>query len=151
MWHYHHGPRRGQAREALFWKGYRYLRKHAPWMRYEQYRRQGLPIGSGVTEAACKTVFAERLKRSGMTWGRGGGQVIVDLRILVLSGVWPQTHTAYLASRPQPTVVKPASYGQRQHPTYIPRMGGRGFSGIKFPLCVSGYSVRCGVHIEQPK
>jgi hypothetical protein len=68
-------------------------------MKYAQYRRQGLPIGSGVTEAACKTVFAERLKRSGMTWGREGGQVIVDLRILVLSGVWPPTHAAYLGSR----------------------------------------------------
>ena len=25
------------------------------------------PIGSGVTEAACKTVFTRRLKQSGMT------------------------------------------------------------------------------------
>jgi hypothetical protein len=117
MWHYNHGPRRTQAGEALFWKGYRYLRRHAPWMRYERYRRQGLPLGSGVTEAACKTVFAERLKRSGMTWGRAGGQVIVDLRVLVLSGVWQHTHAAYLASRPQPTIVQPASDGQHQDQT----------------------------------
>ncbi len=61
-----------------------------------------LPIGSGVTEAACKTVFAERLKRSGMTWGIAGGQVIVDLRVLVLSGVWERSYTAYLAARPLP-------------------------------------------------
>ena len=69
-----------------------------------------LGIGSGVTEAACKTVFAERLKRSGMTWGSAGGQVILDLRVLVLSGVWHETHQAYLASRLQPTTAKPASY-----------------------------------------
>jgi hypothetical protein len=117
MWHYNHGPRRTKAGEALFWKGYRYLRRHAPWMRYERYRRQGLPIGSGVTEAACKTVFAERLKRSGMTWGRAGGQVIVDLRLLVLSGVWQPTHAAYLASRPQPTIVQQASEGQHHDQT----------------------------------
>jgi hypothetical protein len=117
MWSYNNGPRRTKAGEALFWKGYRYLRRHAPWMQYERYRRQGLPLGSGVTEAACKTVFAERLKRSGMTWGRVGGQVIVDLRTLVLSGVWPQTHAAYLAFRPQPTIVKQASDGQHQDQT----------------------------------
>jgi hypothetical protein len=117
MWYYNHGPRRTKAGEALFWKGYRYLRKHAPWMQYAACRRRGLPIGSGVTEAACKTVFAERLKRSGMTWGRAGGQVIVDLRVLVLSGVWQPTHEAYLASRPQPMIVKEASVGQGQDQT----------------------------------
>src|SRR5205823_4140092 len=95
-------------------KGYHYLRKHAAWMQYAQYRRQGLPLGSGVTEAACKTVFAERLKRSGMTWGRAGGQVIVDLRILVVSDVWQQTHEAYLASRPHPTIAKQAIEGLGQ-------------------------------------
>ena len=117
MWHYNHGPRRTKAGEEVFWKGYRYLRKHARWMRYADCRRRGLPIGSGVTEAACKTVFAERLKRSGMTWGREGGQVIVDLRTLVLSGVWQPTHARYLASRPQPTIVKQASDGQHQDQT----------------------------------
>jgi len=118
MWHYNNGPRRTKAGEELFWQGYRYLRRHAAWMKYAAYRRQGLPLGSGVTEAACKTVFAERLKRSGMTWGREGGQVIVDLRILVLSGVWQQTHEAYLGSRPQPTIIKPASEGQHQDQTF---------------------------------
>jgi hypothetical protein len=111
MWHYNNGRCLSQVREAAFWKAYRYLRKHGVWMAYPQYRRQGLPIGSGVTEAACKTVFAERLKRSGMTWGRAGGQVIVDLRVLKLSGVWQTTHRAYLGSRPVADVVKPASDG----------------------------------------
>jgi hypothetical protein len=117
MWHYNNGPRRTKAGEELFWKGYHYLRRHAAWMKYAQYRRQGMPIGSGVTEAACKTVFAERLKRSGMTWSRAGGQVIVDLRTLVLSGVWQPTHAAYVASRPQPTIVEQASDGQHQDQT----------------------------------
>jgi hypothetical protein len=108
-WHYNH-RQLSKAKEALFWESYRYLRKHAVWMQYADYRRQGLQIGSGVTEAACKTVFAERLKRSGMTWKGAGGQVILDLRVLVLSGVWQQTHQAYLRARPQPTVEKTASY-----------------------------------------
>ena len=57
-------------------------------------------------------VFAERLKRSGMTWGREGGQVILDLRVLVLSRVWQPVHSAYLSSRPQPTAVQQASHGE---------------------------------------
>lgn len=109
MWHYNNRRKPSAAREEGYWQAYRYLRRHGVWMQYATYRRQGLPIGSGVTEAACKTVFAERLKRSGMTWGREGGQVIVDLRVLKLSKVWRPAHQAYLRSRPEPSVVKPAS------------------------------------------
>jgi hypothetical protein len=110
MGHYNTGRALSKAKDEMFWKAYSYLRKHAVWMKYAHYKCQGLPIGSGVTEAACKTVFAERLKRSGMTWSRAGGQVIVDLRVLVLSGVWQPTHHAYIVSRPTPTPVKTASH-----------------------------------------
>ena len=71
-------------------------------MRYQSYRRQHLPIGSGITEAACKIVFTQRLKRSGMAWTREGGQVILDLRVIWLSGVWEAVHQRYLAAKPIP-------------------------------------------------
>ncbi len=61
---------------------YDYLRDHIGHLDYTRYRRNHLPIGSGVTEAACKTVFAQRLKRSGMAWSVAGGQRIVDLRVI---------------------------------------------------------------------
>lgn len=109
MWHYNNGRQLRTGPTAEYWKAYRYVRRHAVWMKYAAYRRQAMPIGSGVTEAACKTVFTERLKRSGMTWSPEGGQVILDLRVLVLSAVWHVAHGAYLRSRPQPTVSKPAS------------------------------------------
>ena len=73
-------------------------------MDYQGYRRRGLPLGSGVTEAACKTVFTQRLKQSGMTWEIEGGQVILDLRIVWLSGVWDEVHRAYLAAKPLPDI-----------------------------------------------
>ena len=57
------------------------------------------PIGSGVTEAACKTVFTQRLKQSGMTWKVEGGQWIVDLRVIHLSGVWSEVYQSYLGSK----------------------------------------------------
>lgn len=113
MWHYNN-RKLSKGRKKEFWKAYRYLRKHARWMNYSQYRRRGMPIGSGVTEAACKTVFAERLKRSGMTWKCEGGQVILDLRVLVLSKVWHEAHSAFLDSKPQPKVVHMGS--PRVHP-----------------------------------
>jgi hypothetical protein len=103
-----------RGRRAEFDKAYRYLRRHARLMPYASNKRQRLPIGSGVTEAACKTVFAERLKRSGMTWGTAGGQVIVDLRVLVLSGVWERSYQASLHARPMPHV---ASYPGRAQQT----------------------------------
>lgn len=93
------------CRQEVFWAAYRYLRRHARWMDYAANKRQRLPIGSGVTEAACKTVFTQRLKCSGMTWEIEGGQVIVDLRVLVLSQVWDRSYTAYLKSQPMPKAV----------------------------------------------
>jgi hypothetical protein len=100
-----------QAEEEEFWKAYRYLRNHSRLMNYALHRRQGLPIGSGVTEAACKTVFTQRLKRSGMRWGNEFGQVIVDLRVIYLSGIWNDVVRRDLHSRPQPQAIeKKGSY-----------------------------------------
>jgi hypothetical protein len=65
-----------------------YFRNHRKQMRYAEYRRQGLPIGSGVVEAACKTLVTHRMKRSGMRWRIPGGQAILTLRSLIQSNRW---------------------------------------------------------------
>jgi hypothetical protein len=90
----------------LYEKAYRYIKKRTQWMRYHLYKRQGLPLGSGITEAACKIVFTQRLKRSGMSWTIEGGQVILDLRVIKLSRVWGKVHQRYLASKPMPIVPR---------------------------------------------
>lgn len=66
----------------------RYIHRNRARMRYAKYLRQGLPIGSGVVEAACKVIVGQRLKRSGMRWSRQGGQHILNLRTLVMSRRW---------------------------------------------------------------
>lgn len=57
-----------------------YFRKRRHLMRYAELSEQGLPIGTGVTEAACKTLVTQRMKQSGMRWGHKGGQAILNLR-----------------------------------------------------------------------
>jgi hypothetical protein len=91
-----------KAQETEFWKAYRYVRRHRRLMDYQSYRRHGSPIGSGVTEAACKTVFTQRFKRSGMRWHGATGQVILDLPVIQLSGIWDATFAATLAARQLP-------------------------------------------------
>jgi hypothetical protein len=87
------------AKREQYRAAYAYLRKRMRWLDYVGYRRDHLPIGSGVTEAACKTVFTQRMKQSGMTWKGGSGQWIVDLRVIHLSGVWSEVYQSYLGSK----------------------------------------------------
>jgi hypothetical protein len=55
-------------------------------MRYPQFRRQHLFVGSGVVEAGCRTVIGSRLKRSGMFWSVRGANAILALRCCQLNG-----------------------------------------------------------------
>jgi hypothetical protein len=86
------------ARKKLFRQAYHYLRARTRHMQYADFRRLGLPIGSGITEAACKTVFTQRLKLSGMRWSGKGAQTILNLRVLLLSGLWDQVSHAIVNS-----------------------------------------------------
>ena len=68
-----------------------YFQNHLHQMNYAVYRDQHYPIGSGVTEAACKTVIKQRLCCSGMRWKEAGAAVILSLRTLVLTSTrWNQ-------------------------------------------------------------
>lgn len=73
-----------------------YLWKYREHMAYAKYKRNGLPIGSGVTEAACKTIFTQRMKLSGMRWENTSGQHVLDLRVILRGNVWEQVRTNWL-------------------------------------------------------
>jgi len=62
-----------------------YFERNAARMRYPEFRRQHLFIGSGVIEAGCKTVIGSRLKQSGMFWTVRGANAIIALRCHMLS------------------------------------------------------------------
>ena len=55
-------------------------------MRYDVFREQGLPIGSGMIEAACKLVVCNRFKGNGMRWRRKDNQEILRVRLAILNG-----------------------------------------------------------------
>ncbi len=78
---------------------YTYFRRNKAKMRYAQFRKRGLPIGSGPVEAACKTLVKTRLGRSGMRWSRQGGQNILALRTYVKSNRWEPLWNEYKLSQ----------------------------------------------------
>ncbi len=59
-------------------------------MDYASLVAQDLPIGSGVTEAACKIIVKQRLCQSGMKWRQKGASIILSLRTLERSNRWEQ-------------------------------------------------------------
>ena len=79
---------------------YDYLKNRIGFMNYVDYHNRHLPIGSGITEAACKIVFTQRIKQAGMKWKIESGQWIIDLRVIHLSDIWSEVRQAYLRSKP---------------------------------------------------
>ena len=63
-----------------------YFEENVDRMRYADYKKKGLFVGSGVIEAGCKTVVGKRLKQSGMRWSVRGADAIIALRCCILSG-----------------------------------------------------------------
>jgi hypothetical protein len=94
---------------------FEYFINNAARLDYAEATAAQQPIGSGVQEAACKTVVGERLKRSGMTWRTRGGQAILTLRGLAQSG---RLHHAWGALVPTlPTAFEVDPDLRRKRPT----------------------------------
>jgi hypothetical protein len=81
------GGKRLKRRRKLLGAELTYFKNQRERMTYADYQARGLPIGSGVVEAACKTLATQRLKRSGMSW-REGKQAILTIRSLQQSDRW---------------------------------------------------------------
>jgi hypothetical protein len=64
---------------------YGYFVRNAERMRYRTFLEAGYQIGSGVMEAACKTVVHQRLDQSGMHWRPETADAVVALRANQLS------------------------------------------------------------------
>ena len=69
-------------------KAWAYLTARTAQMDYRNFRRRGLPIGSGMAEAGCKLNIGARLKGPGMHWRFENGIRIALLRATLRSGMY---------------------------------------------------------------
>ena len=65
----------------------KYIARHrsAGRVDYAEARRRNYPVGTGVTEAAAKTLIGVRMKRAGARYSQHGGQTIFLFRGAILS------------------------------------------------------------------
>ncbi|MDI7268178.1 MAG: hypothetical protein QME96_09310, partial [Myxococcota bacterium] len=63
-----------------------YLLKYAPYLRYDRYLDQGLPIATGVIEGACRYLVKDRMDITGARWRLNGAEAVLRLRSLRASG-----------------------------------------------------------------
>ena len=78
----------GSSKKGIISSAITYFTNQKPRMQYAKYRGDNLPIGSGITEAACKTIVKHRLCSSGMRWKDKGASVVLKLRCLDKSNRW---------------------------------------------------------------
>lgn len=71
--------------ETIATAAIKYMRGRQEQMKYGEYRRAGLPIGSGAIESSCKQVVTARCKQAGMRWSEAGVDAILALRSFVLN------------------------------------------------------------------
>lgn len=73
-----------------------YFENNLDRMNYTLYQKMGYPIGSGVTEAGCKTLVKQRMCQSGMRWKGECAQGLLLTRSLILTtGRWQQFWAKY--------------------------------------------------------
>lgn len=73
-----------------------YLRNHKSKMQYHKNLASNMPIGSGVTEAACKTIVKNRMCKGAARWKHDGATVILTIRsIHTTSQRWEQFWSKY--------------------------------------------------------
>jgi hypothetical protein len=74
------------------------LKNNLARMNYADLAKNNLPIGSGVTEALCKTLVTQRMKCSGMRWDIAGEQGVLTARSLLQSERFDNGWNLLLAS-----------------------------------------------------
>ena len=81
-----------------------YFVKNEARMRYDRFKRAGIPIGSGAVESGIRRVVNQRLKGNGTYWLEDHAEAVLHLRAQLKAGRWDDLVRATL-----------------RHPTWTPR------------------------------
>jgi hypothetical protein len=74
-------------------------------MRYDEYRKKGYPIGSGLVEGQCKLVVGRRFKGNGMRWKKADNEAVLEVRLAVFN----DTLDGHFRPKPRPFTLALAS------------------------------------------
>jgi len=74
-----------------------YFSTHRERLRYAEFRRRGLPIGSGAVESSVRRVVNLRLKGSSTFWTEEHAEGVLHLRAQAKSGRWRELEETVLA------------------------------------------------------
>lgn len=66
----------------------RYLEKREAMIDYPHFRRQQIPIGSGIGESGHKVVMQRRMKQAGMRWAEANLNPMLALRTALCNQTW---------------------------------------------------------------
>ena len=74
-----------------------YFVNHAERMRYQTFRKAGLPTGSGAVESSIRRVVNQRLKGNSIFWLEDHAEALLHLRAQLKTGRWGDLVQATLA------------------------------------------------------
>ncbi len=101
-----------------------YYTYHQARMNYPAYRAQGVQVGSGSIESACKQVVSARLKQAGMIWDAAGAEAVATVRAWLKSDRWTEAMTLRPAPQRRPrrrrAGAPPAAHPSPAAPTLAP-------------------------------
>jgi hypothetical protein len=94
-----------------------YLHHRLDMIDYPHFRRQQLPIGSGIAESGNKVVMQRRMKQAGMRWAESSLNPLLALRNALCNQRW---HTTWLAIYQQRRLAQRQQTLQRRQPPVTP-------------------------------
>lgn len=105
----------------------RYLLNNSPYLRYDRYLSQGLPIATGVIEGACRHLVNDRMAVTGARWSLSGAEAVLRLRALRSSHdfdeywtfheakEYERNHKTLYADGVVPPTIQPRQIRKRDH------------------------------------
>ena len=75
----------------------RYLERRQTMIDYPHFRKNGIPIGSGMVESGHKVVMQRRMKQAGMRWAEASLNPILALRMAICNKRWSASWQAIQA------------------------------------------------------